>query len=95
VDDEVVLYDTVSERPDPAVVERALGGDWITFTSSSTVRNLMGLLDDDGRERVRALRVASIGPVTSRTAREAGLEVEVEAAEHTIPGLLAALLGAR
>jgi uroporphyrinogen III methyltransferase/synthase len=93
--DEVVLYDTVSERPDPAVVERALGGDWITFTSSSTVRNLMGLLDDDGRERVRALRVASIGRVTSRTAREAGLEVEVEAAEHTIPGLLAALLGAR
>ena len=37
-------------------------------------------------------RVVSIGPVTSATAREAGLEVHVEAAQHDVDGVVAALL---
>jgi len=73
----------------PAGEAQLADADWITFTSSSTVRNTVEAL---GVEAVRRLRIASIGPVTSRTARELGLQVDVEAAEHTVEGLLSALV---
>lgn len=63
--------------------------DWITFTSSSTVKNLLAVT---GREALRGIKVASIGPVTSATARDAGLAVDVEADPHTIPGLVEAIV---
>ncbi len=67
--------------------------DVITFTSSSTVKNFVALLDDriEISERVK---FASIGPVTSRTLRESALRVDIEAAEYTIPGLVAAIIDA-
>ncbi|HZU25434.1 MAG TPA: uroporphyrinogen-III C-methyltransferase [Bryobacteraceae bacterium] len=63
--------------------------DWITFTSSSTVNNFLEIA---GREALNGLRVASIGPVTSETLRANGVAVDVEAAEFTIDGLLAAIV---
>ncbi len=63
---------------------------WITFTSSSTVKNFLALA---GRERLNGVRIASIGPVTSETARRHGLTVAVEAGEHNLDGLVSALLG--
>jgi uroporphyrinogen III methyltransferase/synthase len=87
--DVVALYETVAEQPDPAALEAAEGADYITFTSSSTVRNLVSALD--GRLPADA-RIVSIGPVTSQAAREAGLEVDVEAQRHDVDGLLEALL---
>ena len=62
--------------------------DWITFTSSSTVKNLLRVASP---EELRGIQVASIGPVTSATARQLGLEVTVEASEYTAGGLVAAL----
>jgi len=62
--------------------------DWITFTSSSTVKNLLAVT---GREALRGIKVASIGPITSATARAAGLTVDAEADPHTIEGLVEAL----
>lgn len=68
--------------------------DAITFTSSSTVRNFLALL---GRERARralaGVAVATIGPVTSRTARGLGLRVSVAAKKYTVTGLVQALEG--
>jgi uroporphyrinogen III methyltransferase/synthase len=87
--DVVALYETVAETPEPAAVEAAQAADYVTFTSSSTVRNLMGAV---GERFPKQARVVSIGPVTSEAARELGLEVHVEAAEHTPEGLLEALL---
>jgi uroporphyrinogen III methyltransferase/synthase len=87
--DVVALYETVREAPDDDAVAAARDADYVTFTSSSTVRNLVEALGD--RFPARA-RVVSIGPITSDTAREAGLEVAVEAERHDIDGLLAALL---
>jgi len=87
--DVVAVYETVRETPDPAVIEAAQAADYVTFTSSSTVRNLTEALGD--RFPVNA-RIVSIGPVTSEAAREAGLEVAVEAERHDIDGLIAALL---
>jgi len=87
--DVVALYETVREEPVPEAVEAAQGADYVTFTSSSTVRNLTEALGD---RFPRAARVVSIGPVTSETARDAGLEVHVEAERHDVDGLVEALL---
>jgi uroporphyrinogen III methyltransferase/synthase len=87
--DVVALYETVREAPDPAAVEAAKAADYVTFTSSSTVRNLTEALGD---RFPREARIVSIGPVTSEAARAAGLEVDVEAKRHDIDGLVAALL---
>jgi uroporphyrinogen III methyltransferase/synthase len=87
--DVVALYETVREEPDPEAVEAAALADYVTFTSSSTVRNLVEAL---GARFPRAARVVSIGPVTSAAARGAGLQVDVEAERHDVDGLLDALL---
>ena len=87
--DVVALYETVSEVPDREAIEAAQDADYITFTSSSTVRNFVAALG--GRAPARA-RVVAIGPVTAEAAREAGLEVQVEAERHDVDGLVEALL---
>jgi uroporphyrinogen-III synthase len=81
----------------------------VTFTSSSTVRNFVALLDSreplrtagavSGQEcplhtRLNGIRMASIGPVTSSTLRESGLPVDISAKEFTIPGLVGAIVRA-
>ena len=68
--------------------------DAVTFTSSSTVRNLVSLIDGDVSLLDRAL-VISIGPVTSATARNLGVRVDIEAAEHPVPGVVAAFATAQ
>jgi len=87
--DVVPLYETVRETPAPEAIDAAQGADYVTFTSSSTVRNLTEALGD---RFPRGARVVSIGPITSEAARAAGLEVAVEAERHDVDGLLAALL---
>lgn len=63
--------------------------DWITFTSSSTVRNFAAVCPAD---RIEGTKVASIGPITSATARELGFTVAVEARNYTVEGLIAAIM---
>jgi uroporphyrinogen-III synthase len=88
--DDVVAYRTVGGRPDPAAVAAARRADAVAFTSSSTVDRTVGLLGASGVPGV----VVTIGPVTSASARAAGLPVTVEAPESTIDGLVAALVSA-
>jgi uroporphyrinogen III methyltransferase / synthase len=90
--DVVTLYETVAEEPDPEALERAREADFLTFTSSSTVRNFVEKAGANGIPR--NARVISIGPVTSEAIREAGLSVDVEAERHDIDGLVGALLDA-
>ncbi len=86
--DVVEAYRTVPATPDPAALDAAAAADIVTFTSSSTVTRF---LEVAGPDRVPPL-VACIGPVTSATAQDAGLTVDVEATDHTVPGLVAALV---
>jgi uroporphyrinogen III methyltransferase/synthase len=89
--DEGFAYRTVPEtRDDFGARGRLLeeGADLITFTSSSTVENFLAL----GLPWPAKMQVASIGPVTSKTVRDLGLEVAIEARRHDIPGLVAAVL---
>ncbi|HKZ12533.1 MAG TPA: uroporphyrinogen-III C-methyltransferase [Solirubrobacterales bacterium] len=87
--DVVALYETVRETPDETAVEAAQGADYVTFTSSSTVKNLTEAL---GNRFPPNARIVSIGPITSSSVRDAGLEVAVEADRHDVDGLLSALL---
>ncbi len=88
--DEVVAYRTVAGEPDAVAVEAARRADAVAFTSSSTVERTVSLLRRAGVPPV----VASIGPATSATARAAGLAVTAEASEHTLDGLVEALVAA-
>ena len=63
--------------------------EWVTFTSSSTVKNLLAVMD---RSKLEGVRLASIGPVTSDTMRKHGLTVHCEAEPHTIEGLVDAMM---
>ena len=82
--------DECFEQLDRYVELEVAGADAVTFTSSSTVRSFVDAL---GRDAVPPV-VACIGPVTATTARELGVTVTVEAEEHTIPGLVAAVRSA-
>jgi uroporphyrinogen III methyltransferase/synthase len=89
--DVLALYETVVEPLDPAQLAALTEADYVTFTSSSTVTNLLaagGLAGDNAQKP----RLVSIGPVTSGTMRENGLEPAVEATRHDIDGLLEALI---
>jgi uroporphyrinogen III methyltransferase / synthase len=87
--DVVALYETVAEQPDPEEVEAAADSDYVTFTSSSTVRSFVEAVGDRFPHRAR---IVSIGPVTSEAVRAAGLTVEVEAERHDPEGMVEALL---
>jgi uroporphyrinogen III methyltransferase/synthase len=87
--DVVALYETVAEPLGQAAREELAQADYVTFTSSSTVRFL---LEAAGGSMPADARVVSIGPITSETAREHGLTVHVEAERHDIEGLVDALV---
>ena len=106
--DEVPAYSTLSVAADDEqgrgvlrlLQQRQL--DILTFTSSSTVRNFMQWLahcaasdasiDIQNIVRNGQLRIACIGPITSQTARKLGLDVDIEAREFTIDGLVEAIV---
>jgi len=93
---EQVVYQTKIADGLPGDVVDALSGgeiDWLTFTSSSTASNLVELLGER-RSLLDGVKTASIGPVTSQTMRDLGLEVTVEAGESNVQGLIEALVAA-
>ncbi|HEX4804427.1 MAG TPA: uroporphyrinogen-III C-methyltransferase [Conexibacter sp.] len=90
--DVLELYETVAEPLSAAQREAIRSADYVTFTSASTVTNLLGALGDDGAAALNGARLASIGPVTSDALRAHGLDPAFEADPHDIDGLLAALV---
>lgn len=85
--DVIALYETVAEPLGENQLEAINQADYITFTSSSTVRFLL-----DAAEPSPGVRIVSIGPVTSAALRERGHEPDVEASRHDIDGLVQALV---
>jgi len=96
--DDIAVYRTVAETEDPTgAADRLLetGADWVTFTSSSTVEHFHTRFDlPKLQKKFPQLKLASIGPETSKTIRALGLEPAIEAKSHTTDGLIAALLKA-
>jgi uroporphyrinogen-III synthase len=92
--DVVEAYETIIPRAGRSILKAAMKNNRphvIVFTSSSTVKNFAALL---GSNKLDGIRTASIGPVTSQTLRDMGFQVHIEAAQYTIPGLVAAILKA-
>ncbi|MCP2618338.1 uroporphyrinogen-III synthase, partial [Candidatus Aminicenantes bacterium AC-335-A11] len=86
----VIGYRTLSENLESSKICEILEQgeiDWVTFTSSTTVKNFFNIYK--GQKR---FKIASIGPITSKTIKEFGFSPDVEAEEYTIPGLVKAIL---
>ncbi len=94
--DEVQVYRNVMPDTDKALLKELLSEgqiDIITFTSASTVRNLVAMLPegDEQAALLAGVTTACIGPITAEAAVKQGLEVDVLAAEYTIDGLVTAI----
>ena len=97
---EVVAYRTVLEdthrEGDPDIYGMLLEGriDVVTFTSASAVRNFVKIYGaDPAADLLKRTTVAAIGPVTAEAARQFGIDVTVQPASYTIPGLVEAIAG--
>lgn len=92
---EIAVYQTLPVQPDMhALAALKSGVDWITFTSPSTVQNFVQILrrhELDPFNLTGNPMVACIGPITERTARDEGFEVDLVAEKFTTNGLITAL----
>ena len=91
--DDIAIYKTVAETEDPTGAGARLiaeGADWVTFTSSSTVEHFHARFDlPKLLKNFPQLKIASIGPETSKTIAALGLKPALEAKEHTTDGSIA------
>jgi uroporphyrinogen III methyltransferase/synthase len=94
--DEVTAYKTipVKDKKDEILKKFEDGEiDLVTFTSSSTVKNFRSLFTDEEYKNISGkFKTASIGPITSDTAVELGINPDISADEYTIDGLIEAVL---
>ena len=92
----ISAYRTVTPQGASHLARQTLkeGVDVVTFTSGSTARNFVTLVQKIGLDPFQLPgqpKIACIGPKTARAAREAGFQVEILAEEYTIEGLVAAI----
>ena len=90
----VPAYKTEAGDADKYLVTKMLSDgelDMVTFTSSSTVKNIVKLLGDQAVDLLKNAKIAAIGPITAETCRQQGLQVDVQAEEYTIAGLIKAI----
>ena len=86
------VYETVTEEDDPAAVRAMLAAgeiDFVTFASSSTVKNLVKLLGDAAL--LQKAKVIAIGPITAETCEALGIKPTAVAKEYTIDGMVSAI----
>ena len=92
--DVVPAYQTVTGETNGSDIAEQLKNseiEMVTFTSSSTVTNLLKLLGSDGAGLIAKAKVACIGPITANTCLENGIEPDIIAEEFTIRGLVKAI----
>jgi uroporphyrinogen III methyltransferase/synthase len=92
---DLAIYETKPVTALPPEMSSALENgqvNWITFASSSAVRNFLALLGESGRAQLEKIRIASIGPITTETLRANKLEPAAIAKSSSIQGLLDAIL---
>lgn len=96
--EKIACYETVPDTSRLDLLKKVLADsrlDIVTFTSSSTVKNFVGMLKDSGDidldSALARVKVVCIGPITAKTAEELGLKVDAVAEKSTIPGLIDAI----
>lgn len=91
---DIGIYETVLPKSLPEEALTALRNrevNWVTFTSSSTAKNLMALLGTEAKDLMQNLKIASIGPITTGTLRELGYEPTVQAERFDMAHLVEAI----
>ncbi len=90
----VPVYQNVRPKDYDMVREELSEGnvDLVTFTSSSTVTNFLDMLGDEREEFLKGVKIATIGPITRKTAEREGLSVDVQPEMFTIPSLVKSIL---
>jgi uroporphyrinogen III methyltransferase/synthase len=95
---EIAVYKTLPARPDPQGIAALKSGvNWITFTSPSAVQNFVEIVRQQKMnpfELMNNPKVACIGPITERAAKEEGFKVDLVAGKYTTEGLINALRNA-
>lgn len=89
------VYQTVMVPDQEEVVKELLEEDkidWVTFSSASTVQNLLDVLGESGKKWLEKVNIAAIGPITAEEVIKAGLQVDVISSTHTIPAMVEALI---
>jgi uroporphyrinogen III methyltransferase/synthase len=98
ITDDIAVYKTVAETEDITGISGDFlrhGADWMTFTSGSTVRFIHVRFDlTKLAKQFPSMKLASIGPETTKMIRSLGLSPAIEAKEHTADGLVSELLRA-
>jgi uroporphyrinogen-III synthase len=93
--DDIALYDTITAVPEPAVLQELRRGvDVLTFTSPSSVRNFLRIVEDAGLDAgaiLRAALVMAIGPVTAAELAQHGCAADIVPTEYTVEGMIVAL----
>jgi len=92
--DVVPVYRTLAGDTDGEMLAEKLRAgqiELVTFTSSSTVTNLLNLLGSQGAELLKNAKVACIGPITANTCLEHGITPDVIAENYTIKGMVQAI----
>ena len=87
------IYNIEAEKSDCTQLRQEIAGgkiDWLVFASASSVNGFFEQIDSDVVNS-SSVKVASIGPATSEQLKNLGVKIDVEASEHTIDGLLAAI----
>ncbi len=96
--DVIPVYETIMEDPDPEIKEEIFSGkvDVITFTASSTVRNFVEMMGvpELAQKLPPTVKIASIGPITSKTLKDLGFTVDIESPVYTIDSLIDAIVRA-
>ncbi len=94
--DEVLLYEAIAAaHVNPSIMLEIRNGqvDYISFTSSSTVRNFVKIVGKEHIEDInRQVKIACIGPITANTARENGFTVDIMPESFTIDALFQSIL---
>jgi uroporphyrinogen III methyltransferase / synthase len=91
----VAVYETKRAETLPGHLTDELAAGrvtWVTFTSSSTGKNFIAMLGDDYRQKLRGVKIASIGPITTETLKELGLEPTIQAEQFDVNGLVDAIV---
>lgn len=90
---ETVVPTNSAEKLRAALADEAQRPHVITFTSSSTAANFVSLLGTgvSPKTAVQGIALASIGPVTTKTLLDSGLQADIEATDYTVPGLISAI----
>ena len=91
---EVITYESVidySKKDEALKIIQSEELDYITFASSSTVKNFITLIGKENLNKLNDLKIISIGPITTKTIEEFGLKVYRESEEATIDSMIAAI----